>query len=116
MAKTTITNLTTEAIVTHLNFHCFKAWKVYNGAVYNVKAQSYQKDLTKLKGVSDIIGFNKLNGLFIAVEVKTGKDELSPEQIEFLSIVKRAGGIAIEAKTYDDFVKQFNELKQQNKF
>jgi len=67
------------------------------------------------KGVSDVIGFNKKTGQFIAVEVKFGKDNLSIEQDFFLKAVKRSGGIAIVAKTYDQFVTDFYKATDNEK-
>ena len=52
-------------------------------------------------GISDIIGFHKRTGQFIACEIKVGKDKLSAEQILFLERVKRAGGVAMEVRGID---------------
>lgn len=49
------------------------------------------------KGVADILCFNKSNCLFGAAEVKTVGDTIRPEQHEFLSSVKKAGGMALIA-------------------
>lgn len=50
------------------------------------------------KGVSDIAGFNKSNGVALYVEVKAHGDRLSDEQIQFLSEVVRSGAWAFLAK------------------
>lgn len=47
-------------------------------------------------GASDMIGYTK-QGLICAVEVKTIKDKFSKEQIEFLTELHNAGGIALYA-------------------
>ena len=47
------------------------------------------------KGISDIIGFQRETGRFLAVEIKNGKDKLSAEQKVFLEDVKNGGGIAM---------------------
>lgn len=49
------------------------------------------------KGQSDIMGFQKCTGLIVACEVKKIGDTLRDDQIEFLTSVKAAGGIAIIA-------------------
>lgn len=103
----TATNSTTKAIITLLNLHGYKAWRNNNGAVYSVKQKVFRKNPTALKGVSDIIGFNKRTGVFIAVEVKTGRDSASSEQELFISDVKASGGISMFVKNIDDFQKQF---------
>jgi len=71
--------------------------------------KSYRKSHEK-KGVSDVIGFVKKNGRFIAIEVKFGKDTLSIYQTDFLRQVEKGGGISIVAKTYEQFVKDFQKL------
>lgn len=48
-----------------------------------------------LKGVSDRIGFHKINGLFVACEIKTINDKMSEEQKVFLQGVSDAGGHAL---------------------
>lgn len=55
-------------------------------------------------GGSDIIGFTPIKitpemvgcqvAIFTAIEVKTSKGKLKPEQVNFLNTVKRAGGYA----------------------
>ena len=54
-----------------------------------------------LKGSSDILGVGPA-GRLLAVECKTAKGVLSPEQAEFLMRVKRGGGIAIVARSVSD--------------
>lgn len=44
-------------------------------------------------GVSDVIGIAK-DGRWVACEIKTLNDRLSPDQITFLNDVKKAGGLA----------------------
>ena len=47
------------------------------------------------KGTSDILALYK--GVYLAIEVKHGKNVATPEQIEFLKSVAKAGGIGILA-------------------
>lgn len=55
-----------------------------------------------LNGVSDILGILAPEGVFVAIEVKAPRGVLSPAQAAFLARVKRAGGIAIEARSIED--------------
>lgn len=43
------------------------------------------------KGSSDIIGITR-TGKFLAVEIKTGKDDLRPEQKVFKKVIEENGG------------------------
>ena len=59
-------------------------------------------------GVTDILGIFK--SLALAIEVKTGKDRLSPEQEGFLASFKASGGLSMVVHSYDDFLLQWNKL------
>lgn len=67
----------------------------------NILEGNYRKN-QGLNGVSDIIGFHKKTGRFIAVEVKAGRDKLSFAQKIFLESVRRGGGVSIEARGVKD--------------
>src|SRR5690554_872736 len=54
-----------------------------------------------VKGGSDIIGISP-DGRFLAVEVKTARGLVSPEQQRFIDAVNKAGGIAGVARSVDD--------------
>jgi hypothetical protein len=108
----TRTNETTKAILTYLNHKGYKAWRNNNNAVYSVKQQSFRKNPTALKGVSDILGFNKSTGLIIAIEIKTGKDKASPEQELFINDVNASGGIGLFVKTFDEFLLLHTQIQE----
>lgn len=65
-------------------------------------------------GVSDIIGVYPClgKGLFLSIEVKTGKDRLRPEQEGFIQTINKLGGVALVVKDYEDFEKQWEKMKQ----
>lgn len=56
-----------------------------------------------VKGGSDIIGISP-DGRFLAVEVKTARGRVSPEQQRFIDAVNRAGGIAGVARSVGDAI------------
>jgi hypothetical protein len=62
-----------------------------------------------LKGSADILGIRSPDGKAIAIEVKTGKGRLSPQQKIFKSIFEKYGGIYCEARSVDDAL---NAIKQ----
>ncbi len=65
---------------------------------------------TGRKGVSDVLGFTR-SAKFVAVELKKPGGKLSEEQVEFLKLVKAAGGVAIAAYSIDDFQKQLESYR-----
>lgn len=53
-------------------------------------------------GGSDIIGIHRPTGRFIAIEVKSKNGRPTKEQLNFIRIVKEAGGIAGIARSVED--------------
>jgi hypothetical protein len=65
-----------------------------------------------LKGSSDLIGITNQRckvgkGRFLAIEVKnkSKKSKASPEQILFLEMINKSGGVGILARSVEDVVK-----------
>lgn len=54
-----------------------------------------------MRGTSDILGVLE-NGRILAIEVKTMKGKLTPEQKLFLSEIKLRGGLALVARSVGD--------------
>jgi len=73
------------------------------GDVMKLITGSYRKNHGR-KGVPDIIGYKKETGQFIGVEIKVGKDTLSPEQKYFIQQANENGAVAIEARTLNDVI------------
>lgn len=60
------------------------------------------------KGVADILAC--VNGKFVAIELKMGKDRLSDEQIGFIKSIQYTGGIAMVVSSWEDFQQQWESL------
>lgn len=67
-------------------------WRGNTVWIQNNLAVRKRKFIGRL-GVSDVIGIAK-DGRWVACEIKTLNDRLSPDQIKFLNDVKKAGGLA----------------------
>lgn len=63
-----------------------------------------------VKGAADLSGIYKGRALKIEVKCAATHDRIRPKQIEYANKVRRAGGIYIVARTFDDFYEQFNNL------
>jgi hypothetical protein len=100
----TKTNILTKDVISFLTLKKYKVWRNNNGAVYDVKAKCFRKNQTTLLGVPDIIGYNKLDGTFIGVEIKTGKDKLSPMQIDFQNECIKHDVLYIVVKEINDII------------
>lgn len=75
------------------------AWRASSVGIFDQKAGTYRT--AAKKGVSDILACFK--GQLIAVEVKIGKDRLSPEQEGFLENISTVGGNYFVASDFSGF-------------
>ena len=97
-------NELTKALVKWLNLNGWVVWRQNNAAIYDKKREVYRKNSVGRKGVPDIVGYRKRDGVATFVEVKVGKDRLSDEQRYFIDQAKRSGCVAIVAKNLDDAI------------
>ena len=82
-------------------------YRINNGAIYDVKRQVYRKGVQR-KGIPDIIGI--INGRFIGIEVKIGRDRQSADQKEIEKEITEAGGVYFIAKSYDDYLEKISKI------
>jgi len=106
--KDTTANELTKTIIWDM-YHIREgaAYRINNGAVYDKKRGVYRAGVQK-KGVPDIIGI--INGRFIGIEVKIGKDRQSADQKLVEKEINAAGGVYFIAKSYDDYLNKINEI------
>jgi hypothetical protein len=62
------------------------------------------------RGQPDIVGILPPSGRFLGIEVKTGKDRLSPEQIGFHKNSRDAGALILVVHDFNDFLTQWNNI------
>ena len=98
------TNELTHECINYLTLLGYKVWRNNNGAVYDPTRGCFRKSKTKLLGVPDIIGYHKKTAKFIGVEIKVGKDKLSPEQILFRDEALESNCICLVVKTMEDII------------
>lgn len=102
------TNKLTKDILRVVNMqpNCI-AYRINNVGVWDEAKQVYRKGNTE-KGIPDIFGSFK--GRMLAIEVKTGKDKMSGDQLARKFEIEKAGGIYIIARTIDGFLIEFEQL------
>jgi hypothetical protein len=83
MKEFTASHITANAIKILESRFCF-VWRQNNLAVRG-------RTFTGLKGVPDIIGYQKHTGVSVFCEVKTKTDKLSQHQIDFMNKAKTSG-------------------------
>lgn len=104
--KPSPTNALTKAVMQLLALAGCNVWRQNNGAVYDPTRAVFRAG-SATPGISDVLGYHRATGRFVAVEIKTGSDKLSPEQSSFLAEVRRAGGFACEGRELDQIRKEF---------
>jgi hypothetical protein len=72
-----------------------------------IGSQTYIRG-TSTNGTADISSIIK--GKSVKIEVKIGRDKMSPAQIEYKANVERAGGVYIIAKDWQGFIEEYNKL------
>ena len=82
------------------------AWRASSVGVYDTKLQTFRT--AAKKGVSDVLACYK--GRLVAIEIKIGKDKLSPEQVGFTRNIIHAGGEAFVAVDFDSFLSSWKKL------
>lgn len=92
----------------------FHVWRQNNGGVWDPVKKVFRAN-SSTPGVSDVIGFHRETGIFIAAEIKAGKDKLSSAQEEFLDSVRKAGGAALVIRTTQDIEDFVNTFKVNRK-
>lgn len=90
-----------KQILTFLHLNKICAWRNNNGGVWDPTRKTFRTSFTGRKGVSDILGVLPM-GRFLAIEVKTPKGKLSPDQAVFLEEVTSLGGLAFKAESVND--------------
>ena len=95
-----------KACLQWLELHKIPAWKMNTGAnVIPATARTKERFVRyAFPGCSDIIGIIPRDGRFLAVECKTGRGELSEDQVVFAKMVEQAGGLYVVARSVDDLV------------
>ncbi len=88
-----------RAILDYLALRRIYAWKNSSTGIFNKKTGGWIP--IGLTGVSDILGILP-DGRFLAIEVKSPTGKLTQNQIDFLDIINKNGGVAFMAVTIDD--------------
>ena len=97
-------NEVTKTICHYINYRGGVANRINNGAVYDRKLGKYRKGGVT-KGVPDIDA--TYQGKAIKIEVKFGRDTMSPDQLRLKSRYEKAGAHYFIARDFDRFYDWF---------
>jgi hypothetical protein len=99
-------NKLTAMIINHIYSAGGYAWRAQSSGLFDRAKGSYRS--APKVGVSDVMACWR--GRMVAIEIKIGKDSLRPEQVGFMANVIHAGGAAFVAKTFPEFLKEWDHL------
>ena len=103
-------NNLTKQIISYLNYTSkYFVWRNNTVGVFDPTKKIYRKNAQQLRGISDILGVQKGTGRIVCIEIKVGKDVLSPYQIQFLEQMKQNGAIVIVAHNFDQFLEEMKK-------
>lgn len=99
------TNNLTRAVIDYINAIGGKAWRNNTGArAINYERKNGQTGRSFIKfgekGSSDV--FALYRGTFYSIEIKTGRDKLSDDQVRWMDEINERGGVAFETRSIDD--------------
>jgi Holliday junction resolvase len=90
---------TQQAIIDLIRMRGGIATRVNSGSMISKRGDKTYKVMLADKGTSDIIALYK--GMYIAIEVKHGKNDATREQLDFLREVAERGGVGLVAYDID---------------
>lgn len=103
----TVTNSLTAAVIKYLELEGHYASRVQSQGQYSAKRGRWIKSTVK-RGIGDIIAC--IDGQFVMIEIKTGKDKQSDWQKETERQVVKAGGKYWVIKEIGQFLEYYKTL------
>lgn len=101
------TNSLTKAIIAWFESNGHFASRRNTQGTWNARLGKFIKS-GSTKGAEDIDG--TIKGRNIKIEVKFGRDKVSPDQTKYRKNIEKAGGIYMIVKTFDNFLEQINRI------
>lgn len=92
-----------KACLEYLRFKGIVCWRQNTGAAVAQYKGKRRFVRFGVPGISDILGCMP-GGRFLAIECKVGKNTPTSAQHHFLEQIRKAGGVAIVARSVDDVV------------
>ena len=102
-AASTLTNQAIDCVYQDGGY----AWRASSTGIYDTQKGAFRT--AAKKGVADVIGCYR--GILVALEIKIGKDRLSPEQDGFLKNIQNAGGFAATVTDKENLKWQWHKIK-----
>ena len=97
----------TKCIISWLQLNGHFGARVNTQGTYSEKLGKYIRSGSR-KGMADITAI--INCKHVSIEIKIGRDRMRPDQMKVKQEVEQAGGVYIVVSSFDDFLKQMNQI------
>jgi len=102
----------TKCIIRYLTMQGAFVTRLNSTGIYRNDIQKFVPN-TQRKGMPDV--FALIDGKTFFIEVKAGKDKMSPEQLKIKEESEANGASYIVARNFTDFLNKYNSAKADNK-
>ena len=100
-------NAITHAILLFLRLKGHYCSRIQSQGQYNPTLKRWTHSMVR-RGIGDITA--TINGRFIMIEVKAGKDKLSHWQTKTMQEVEKSGGLYVIAHSFDEFYNFYQKI------
>ena len=101
-------NELTRSISAWLKLNGHFAARINTMGTYSTKLGKYIRSGSK-KGMADLTAV--VNGKHVSIEIKIGRDKMRPDQLRVKAEVEGAGGRYLVVHSFDDFLKQIQNIQ-----
>ena len=108
-------NELTRSIEAFIRYTGNYADRINNTGIYDPKTKKFRRSNTR-RGIADVMATKRIEhqgrffAITVAIEIKYGNDKLSEYQLRIKDDIERAGGIYLVARTWDQFINDWNKI------
>ena len=108
-------NELTRSIEAFIRYTGNYADRINNTGIYDAKLKKFRKSNTR-RGIADVMATKRIEhqgryfAITVAIEIKYGNDKLSEYQLRIKDDIERAGGVYLVARTWEQFINDWNQI------
>ena len=108
-------NELTRSIEAFIRYTGNYADRINNTGIYDPKTKKFRRSNTR-RGIADVMATKRIEhqgryfAITVAIEIKYGNDKLSEYQLRIKDDIERAGGVYLVARTWDQFINDWNKI------
>ena len=108
-------NELTRSIEAFIRYTGNYADRINNTGIYDPKTKKFRRSNTR-RGIADVMATKRIEhqgryfAITVAIEIKYGNDKLSEYQLRIKDDIERAGGVYLVARTWEQFINDWNQI------